>query len=136
MGLESSVRIPILPNNKQKNEIDNNKIRNKNNIYNRSNLLEDNQMRDLYNRKKKIDYWIGKIYSVLDEDDKNDILKFLEIMQKKDQSILTITRCISIIIQIRKQIDKPLSEVTKDDIKSIFQWMHIKRYKVEALNYD
>ena len=84
MGLESSVRIPILPNNKQKNEIDNNKIRNKNNIYNRSNLLEDNQMRDLYNRKKKIDYWIGKIYSVLDEDDKNDILKFLEIMQKKE----------------------------------------------------
>ena len=44
-------------------------------------------------------------------------------MQEKDQCILTITRCISIIIQIRKQIDKPLSKVTKDDIKGIFQWM-------------
>jgi hypothetical protein len=30
-------------------------------------------------------------------------------MQEKDQSILTITRCISIIIQIRKQINKPLA---------------------------
>ncbi|MGI0001109.1 MAG: tyrosine-type recombinase/integrase, partial [Nitrososphaeraceae archaeon] len=90
-------------------------------------------MRDLYNRKKKLEYWIGKIYSILDEDDKKDILKFLEIMQEKDQSILTITRCIGIIIQIRQQIDKPLSNVTKEDIKLIFQWMDNKRYKVETL---
>ncbi|MDW3612673.1 MAG: hypothetical protein QOK90_11130 [Nitrososphaeraceae archaeon] len=42
-------------------------------------------------------------------------------MQEKDQSILTIIRCISIVIQIRKQIDKPLSDVPKDDIKAIFR---------------
>jgi len=54
-------------------------------------------------------------------------------MQEKDQSILTITRCISIVIQIRKQIDKPLSKVSKDDIKAIFQWMDNKRYKVETV---
>ena len=76
-------------------------------------------MRDLYNRKKKLEYWMAKIYSVLDRDDKKDVLKFVETMQEKDQSILTITRCISIIIQISKQIDKPLSEVGKDDIKAI-----------------
>jgi site-specific recombinase XerD len=64
---------------------------------------------------------------------KKDVLKFLEIMQEKDQSILTITRCISIIIQIRKQIDKPLSKVIKDDIKAIFQWMNVKKYKVETV---
>ena len=133
MGFESSVRVRNENKYKQENEIDNNKIQNRSNIYNRSNLLEDKQMRDLYNRKKKIDYWMGKIYSVLDEEDKNDVLKFVEIMQEKDQSILTITRCISIIIQIRKQIDKPLSKVAKDDIKLIFQWMDNKRYKVETL---
>jgi site-specific recombinase XerD len=55
-------------------------------------------------------------------------------MQEKDQSILTITRCISIVIQIRKQIDKPLSKFTKEDIKTIFQWMdNIKKYKVETV---
>ena len=133
MGFESSVRVPTENNNKQKNELDNNKIQNRGNIYNRSNLLEDNQMRDLYNRKKKLEYWMAKIYSVLDRDDKKDVLKFVETMQEKDQSILTITRCISIIIQIRKQIDKPLFEVGKDDIKAIFQWMDNKRYKVETL---
>jgi hypothetical protein len=69
----------------------------------------------------------------LDEHDKRDILKFLEIMQEKDQSILTITRCISIVIQIRKQIDKPLSKFIKEDIKTIFQWMDIKKSKIEQL---
>ena len=133
MGFEASVRVRNENKNKLENEIDNNKIQNRSNIYNRSNLLEDNQMRDIYNRKKKLEYWIGKIYSILDKDDQNDVLKFLEIMQEKDQSILTITRCISIIIQIRKQIDKPLSKVAKDDIKLIFQWMDNKRYKVETL---
>ena len=78
-------------------------------------------MRDLYNRKKKLDYWTDRIHTDLDEHDKRDVLKFLEIMQEKDQSILTITRNIGIFIQIRKQIDKPLSKVIKDDIKKIFQ---------------
>jgi site-specific recombinase XerD len=90
-------------------------------------------MRDLYNRKKKLDYWTERIHTDLDEHDKRDVLKFLEIMQEKDQSILTITRCISIVIQIRKQIDKPLSKFTKEDIKAFFQWMDNKRYKVETV---
>jgi site-specific recombinase XerD len=90
-------------------------------------------MRDLYNRKKKLDYWIDRIHKDLDTSDKKDALKFLEMMQEKDQSILTITRCISIIIQVRKQIDKPLSKVTKEDIKVIFQWMDNKRYRVETV---
>jgi site-specific recombinase XerD len=90
-------------------------------------------MRDLYNRKKKLDYWTERIHQDLDEPDKSDVLKFVEIMQEKDQSILTITRCISIVIQIRKQIDKPLSKVTKEDIKIVFQWMDTKKYKVETV---
>jgi hypothetical protein len=78
-------------------------------------------MRNLYNRKKKLAYWTERIHKDLDEHDKKDVLKSLEIMQEKDQSILTITRCISIVIQIRKQIDKSLFKVTKEDIKAIFQ---------------
>ena len=90
-------------------------------------------MRDLYNRKKKLHYCTEKIHTDLDEHDKKDVLKFLEIMQEKDQSILTITRCISIIIQIRKEIDKDLSKFTKEDFKIIFQWMDKNRYKVKQL---
>ena len=57
-------------------------------------------------------------------------------MQEKDQSILTITWCISIVIQIRKQIDKPLSKFMKEDTKTIFRWMDNNRYKVETIEKD
>jgi hypothetical protein len=53
-------------------------------------LFENDQMRDLYNRKKKLDYWTERIHTDLDEHDIKDVLKFLEIMQEKDQSILII----------------------------------------------
>jgi hypothetical protein len=109
------------------------KNKNSSDKYKVATLLEYDQMRDLYNRKKKLDYWTERIHKDLDEHDKRDVLKFLEIMQEKDQSILTIIRCISIVIQIRKQIDKPLSKATKEDIKAIFQWMDRNRYKVETV---
>ena len=148
-GAYSSVRIPTSTdyhdyyyNNRNYKESINSKketslsVLQKNNIsdkYKIVKLFENNQMRDLYNRKKKLDYWTDRIHKDLDEYDKKDVLKFLEIMQEKDQSILTITRCISIVIQIRKQIDKPLSKFTKEDIKTIFQWMDNKKYKVETI---
>jgi hypothetical protein len=53
-------------------------------------LFENNQMRDLYNGNKKLDYWTHRIHKDLDEYDKKDVLKFLEIIQEKDQSILII----------------------------------------------
>ena len=140
-GADSSVRIPTSANincirinpKTDKSSIIQEKNDNSSDRYKIVKLFENNQMRDLYNRKKKLDYWTGRIHKDLDEHDKRDVLKFLEIMQEKDQSILTIIRCISIVIQIRKQIDKPLSKFTKEDIKAIFQWMDNKKYKVETI---
>jgi integrase/recombinase XerD len=147
-GALSSLRIPTSIDYDRNNHNKTNKrctnsetdtsllVQNKNNNidnYKVVKLFENNQMRDLYNRKKKLDYWTERIHKDLYEHDKKDVLKFLEIMQEKDQSILTITRCISIVIQIRKQIDKPLSKATKEDIKAIFRWMDNNRYKVETI---
>jgi integrase/recombinase XerD len=53
-------------------------------------------------------------------------------MQEKDQSILTIIRCITAILQLRKQLQKSYYMVTKDDIKLLFKWMDNKQYKVET----
>ena len=89
-------------------------------------------MRDLYNRKARLDYWIVRINKDLDGNDRRDVLKFVEIMQEKDQSILTIIRCITAILQLRKQLETPYSKVTKDDIKLLFKWMDSKQYKVET----
>ena len=142
-GVQPSVRIPtstninpirINPTTDKSSIVQENKNdNNSSDKYKIDKLFENNQMRDLYNRKKKLDYWTDRIHKDLDEHDKKDVLKFLEIMQEKDQSILTITRCISIVIQIKKQIDKPLSKFTKEDIKAIFQWMDNKKYKVETI---
>jgi hypothetical protein len=54
-------------------------------------------MRDLYNRKKKLDYWTDRIHKDLDEDDKNNILKFFEIKKRSKQFKLLV--CISIVVQ-------------------------------------
>ena len=89
-------------------------------------------MRDLYNRKARLDYWIERIHKDLDGTDRKDVLKFVEIMQEKDQSILTIIRCITAILQLRKQLQKSYYMVTKDDIKLLFKWMDNKQYKVET----
>jgi hypothetical protein len=59
---------------------------NKTNNYKVDKFVENEQMRDLYNRKKKLGYWIERIHKDLDEYDKRDVLKFLEIMQEKDQA--------------------------------------------------
>ena len=101
-GALSSVRIPPFiidhKNNKEHNNSETATIsivqQQKNIIssdkYKVDKLFENDQMRDLYNRKKKLDYWTDRIHKDLDEYDKKDVLKFLEIMQEKDQSILTI----------------------------------------------
>jgi hypothetical protein len=115
VGLEASVRIPTqigYKSDKTNFEIDTSSIVQKENKNNSDNykvdkLFENHQMRDLYNRKKKLDYWVDRIHKDLDVNDKQDALKFLEIMQEKDQSILTITLCIGIIIQIKNKLINP-----------------------------
>ncbi len=82
------VRIPTLTNNNN-NEINSQtleiiKIQNPiNNKYKNIKPVENNQMRDLYNRTKKLKYWTDRIHTDLDVYDKKDVLTFLEIMQEK-----------------------------------------------------
>ena len=91
------------------------------------------EMRDLYNRKVKLERWIQRIHTDLKDDpDKQDILKFVEYLQDKDKSILWIIRCITALLQIKKEINKPFSQVTKEDIKKLFEWMNDKEYKAST----
>jgi len=78
-------------------------------------------MRDLYNRKLRLERWIQRIHIDLkdNEADKQDILKFVNYLQEKDKSILWIIICITALLQLRKEIKKPFSQVIKEDIKEI-----------------
>ena len=89
------------------------------------------EMRDIYNRKIKLEHWIQIIHKELKdmEADKKDILKFVHHLQEKDKSILWIIRCITALLQLRRELNKQFSQVTKDDIKKLFNWMNDKGYK-------
>jgi integrase/recombinase XerD len=91
-------------------------------------------MRDLYNRKARLEYWIQRINIDLkdNESDKKDILKFVDYLQENDKSILWIIRCITALLQLRKELGKPFSQVTKEDVKKLFDWMKKKEYKAST----
>ena len=89
-------------------------------------------MRDLYNRKEKLTHWIQKAKTELNEPDRMHVLQFVEHMQEKDNSILWIVRCITALIYIRRQLNKPFVDCKKEDIKSLFVWMDTKNYKAST----
>jgi hypothetical protein len=76
-------------------------------------------MRDLYNRKEKLTHWINKAKTELNEPDRTHVLQFVEYMQEKDNSILWIVRCITALIYIRKQLDKPFV-IVRNRISSLY----------------
>ena len=101
MGLVGSLRVPSKQYQRKKDIEKSSQDFNKHPVHTIGYQFE---MRDLYNRKSRLKYWIEKIHTDLDdENDKTDVLKFVEIMQEKDQSILTIIKGISVILQLRKQ---------------------------------
>jgi site-specific recombinase XerD len=89
-------------------------------------------MRDLYNRRKRLEDWIKRVNEDIDEPDRTDILKLIEHMQDRERSILWIVRCITALITLRKTLGKPFRNCTKDDIRCILKWMEQKEYKAST----
>ncbi len=89
-------------------------------------------MRDLYHRKKRLEYWINRVNTDLKESDRSNVLKLVEHMQDRERSILWIIRCITALLTIRKQLGKPFIKVTKDDIRSFLKWMDESKYKAST----
>ena len=52
--------------------------------------------RDIYKRESRLAYWIKRVYTddTLTEADREDILKFIDFMQREERSSLRIIRCI------------------------------------------
>jgi hypothetical protein len=79
-------------------------------------------MRDLYNRKKKLDYWTERIYTDLDGPDKTDVLKLIKYLQDQRKASLWIIRYITALISMRKQITKPFRNAKENDIRKLINW--------------
>lgn len=119
MGLESSVRIPQTKTTTFK-------------IQKEQYGYDKDTMRDLYHRKDRLNYWIKRISSDLEEPDKSDVLQLVEHMQERERAILWIIRCITALLSMRKQLKKPFGETTKSDIKELLFWMDEKGYKAST----
>ncbi len=90
-------------------------------------------MRDLYNRKSRMEYWVQRVNDDLHGTDKSDLLKFIEHIEDREKAILTRMRCITALLLVRRQLGKPFKDTTKDDIRRFLRWMdEEKGYKAST----
>lgn len=90
------------------------------------------EMRDLYHRQDRLAYWIQRVKTDLKDPDRTDVLKLIEHMQDRERGILWITRCVTALLLMRKQLGKPFRNTTKDDIRHVLKWMEKKGYKAST----
>jgi integrase/recombinase XerD len=90
--------------------------------------------RDIYRREKKLQYWINCIRTdnSIPEADKEDILKFIDFMQREERSSLRIITCMNAIMQAKKVIRKPFRECTKDDIQHFINYLEDNGYRLTS----
>ena len=69
-------------------------------------IKKKKEMRDLYDREKKLLYWIKRAESDLEESDRTDVLKLVKHLQDQDRASIWIIRYITVLITMRKQITK------------------------------
>jgi integrase len=55
-------------------------------------------------------------------------------MQDREKAALTITRCITALLSLRKQIGKSFREATKEDIRGILKWMDEEKHYRASTN--
>jgi integrase len=128
----TELSVQVLQNNSKTNSSTNT---NKKKLKVESELLIDTkkyEMRDLYHRRDKLAYWVQRVNTELEDPDKTDVLKLIEHMQERERAILWITRCITALLLMRKQLGKPFRHASKDDIRNILKWMEQKGYKAST----
>jgi site-specific recombinase XerD len=90
--------------------------------------ISENNLRDLYNREKRVERWINHV-NQLEEPDRSDIIKLVEHMKEQEKSALWIIRCLSAILFLRNKTDKPFRYCSKQEMKKLLEWMKTKKYK-------
>ncbi len=97
-------------------------------------IVKSKVNRDIYNRPKKLEHWKSRAKNELDSSDVIDVFKLIEHMEDIESSTLWIVRCITALLLLRKQLDKPFREAKKEDIKKLLKWMdEDKNYKASTI---
>jgi len=89
----------------------------------------DREYRDLYKRDTRLRYWIDRVkHEAIPDSDKEDILRFIEFMQREEKSKLWIIRCITLLLNIKKHIKKEFRACIKEDIQEYIDYTLKKGY--------
>ncbi|MDW0165589.1 MAG: hypothetical protein QOK65_09415, partial [Nitrososphaeraceae archaeon] len=70
------------------------------------------------NRTKRLESWIIKVNTELEEPDRTDVLKLVEHMKETEKSALWIIRYLSAILLLRDKLPKPFRYCSKSEIKN------------------
>ncbi len=89
----------------------------------------DKEYRDLYKRDTRLRYWIDRVnHEAISANDREDILRFVEFMQREEKSKLWIIRCITLLLNIKKHIRKEFRACTRKDIEEYIDYTLKKGY--------
>lgn len=86
-------------------------------------------MRDLYNRAKRLENWTNKVNTQLKEPDRSDVLMLVEHLKEQEKSAMWIIRYLSAILLLRNKLTKPFRYCSKNEIKELLEWMNTKKNK-------
>jgi site-specific recombinase XerD len=89
----------------------------------------DSNNRDIYKRDTRLIYWIKRVkHESIPDADKQDILKFIEFMQREEKSKLWMIRCITLLLNMKQYIRKEFRACTKEDIQQYIDYTLKKDY--------
>jgi integrase len=90
--------------------------------------------RDIYKREQTLQRWVNYIRTdnSLPEADREDILKFVDFMQREERSSLRIVRYITALMLVKKVIKKPFKECSKEDIEHFINYLEDNGYKIAS----
>jgi integrase len=81
-------------------------------------------MRDIYKRDTLVQQWISKVKDAnIPYQDKEDILKFVDLMLREGRSALRVYTYIAVLLQAKKVIRKPFRECSKEDIQHYINYI-------------
>jgi len=90
--------------------------------------------RDIYKREQTLQRWVNYIRTdnSIPEADREDILKFVDFMQREERSSLRIVRYITALMLVKKVIKKPFKECSKEDIEHFINYLEDNGYKIAS----
>jgi len=92
-----------------------------------------NTHRDIYKREQRIRYWINRVkHDSIPEEDRADILKFMEYQKQEAVSSLRMVRCINALLLARRIIKTRFKDATKEDIKQFVDYLEDNNYTLST----